>query len=139
LLRRSLPLISRAQQAGMLHHGREGVPSDASRGRVLAQEGVRLGCHHCQGVMANISQVQESSLPLELARVSAARGSKFGQYMLGYFYQNGRFGLTVDFTAAVKYFQLALAHNYCEVQYDLGFLYDMGIFVEQNYAEASRL
>ncbi len=70
---------SRAEHADMLYHCREGVPSDASRGRVLAQEGVRLGCHHCQGVMANISQVQESSLPLESARESAARGSKFGQ------------------------------------------------------------
>jgi hypothetical protein len=130
---------SRAELADMLYHGREGVPSDFRRGHQLAEEGMRLGCHHCQGVMANIWEMQESSLPLELARESAGKGSKFGQYILGDFYQNGRFGLTVDFTAAVKYYQLAVAQNYCEAQYDLGFLYDMGIFVEQNNAEAMRL
>ena len=63
-------LPSRADLADMLIEGREGVPIDSKRGLVLAEEGVRLGCHHCQGVVAKSQWVhmRESSLPLELAR-----------------------------------------------------------------------
>ena len=48
---------SRAELADMLSHGREGVPTDEQRGLQLAEEGVRLGCQHCQGVMENIQLV----------------------------------------------------------------------------------
>ncbi len=134
---------SRAELADMLYHGREGVPEDWRRGLELAKEGVRLGCHHCLVVMASIQWVhverQGSSQPFVWARESAGKGSKFGQYVLGDFYQHGSFGLIIDFTAAVAHYQLAVAQNYCEAQYDFGFLYDMGIFVEQNDAEAMRL
>jgi TPR repeat protein len=134
---------SRAALADMLYHGREGVPTDFKRGLRLAKEGARWGCHHCKGVMANIrwANMLGSSQPQPLvwARESASKGSKFGQYVLGEFYQNGRFGLKEDFAAAVAHYQLAVAQNYCEAQYDLGWLYDMGIFVEQNFAEAMRL
>ena len=45
-------LPSRAVLAWLLIWGREGVAKDVTRGFELAEEGARLGCHHCQGVMA---------------------------------------------------------------------------------------
>jgi hypothetical protein len=45
-------LPSRADLADMLIDGREGVAQDSKRAFELAEEGTRLGCHHCQGVKA---------------------------------------------------------------------------------------
>ncbi len=41
-----------ALMARMLKDGREGVAQDRNRAFELVEEGARLGCHHCQGVMA---------------------------------------------------------------------------------------
>jgi hypothetical protein len=45
-------LPSRALLAWLLLDGREGVAKDDNRAFELAGEGVRLGCYHCQGVVA---------------------------------------------------------------------------------------
>ena len=44
-------LPSRALMARMLIDGREGVAQDRNRAFELVEEGARLGCHHCLGVM----------------------------------------------------------------------------------------
>jgi len=56
--------------------------------RKLAEEGVRLGCRHCQGVLAFCSFYgrgceEDGARSLELARQSSGRGSRYGQYTLG--------------------------------------------------------
>ena len=45
-------LPSRALMAWLLSDGREGVAKDEQTAFELAEEGARLGCHHCKGVMA---------------------------------------------------------------------------------------
>ncbi len=50
IIRGHLP--SRALKAWLLIDGREGVAQDWNGAFELVEEGARLGCHHCQGVMA---------------------------------------------------------------------------------------
>ena len=45
-------LPSRALLAWLFLFGREGIAQDRNRAIELVQEGARLGCHHCQGVLA---------------------------------------------------------------------------------------
>jgi len=136
-------LPSRADLADMLMLGRKGVPKDHTRGFVLAEEGVRLGCQHCQGVMARCfffgqGCSKDAARSLALARESAARGSKHGQRLLGFFYQKGLAGVVQDGTKAISMYQLAAAQNYDEAQNDLGFVNENGIGLVVDYAAALR-
>jgi TPR repeat protein len=136
-------LPSRADLADMLLLGREGVSKDRTRALALAQEGARLGCQHCQGVIARVlffgqGCSKDEARSLALARESAAKGSKYGQRLLGYFYQKGLAGVMQDRTKAVSMYQLAAAQNYDEAQNDLGFVHENGIGVVVDYAEALR-
>ncbi len=48
--------------------------------------------------------------------------------------------MEADFTTAAAQYQLTVAQNYGHAQYDLAWMYEMGlVFVEQNDAEALRL
>ena len=80
-------LPSRALKAWLLIHGREGIARDPNSAFELAEEGARLGCQHCQGVLAFCSFLGfdifcNQALTLELASVSAGSGSRYGQYTL---------------------------------------------------------
>ena len=88
LLRQAIALgnvASRADLADMLHAGREGLPRDLKKGYELAVEGVNSGCHHCAGVASHyflacnayMKSKRHELLMLQLARDSAARGSRF--------------------------------------------------------------
>ena len=79
---------SLALKAWLLLFGREGVAKDGKRGFGLAEEGVRLGCHHCQGVVARCyldgcGCEADEARSLELARESSGKGSRYGQCVLG--------------------------------------------------------
>ena len=50
-------LPSRALLAWMLLDGRNGVPKDHRRAFELVEEGARLGCHHCQGLLAECYKI----------------------------------------------------------------------------------
>lgn len=45
-------LLSLALKAWLLIRGRDGIKRDIMKAFVLAEEGARLGCHHCQELMA---------------------------------------------------------------------------------------
>jgi TPR repeat protein len=120
-------LSSRAIKAWMLLYGREGVAQDCNAAFELAEEGARLGCHHCQGVMAARYLVDfgirvDTALSLELARKSSGKGSKYGQYVLGGWYHYGFGGVAQDYAQAIALYQLAAAQNLDEAQHQLGFL-----------------
>jgi len=115
--------------------GREGVDQDAERGFELAEEGARLGCHHCQGVMAYIyqegyaflqdepgsrPQVIDDACSLELALESSGRGSRYGQFTLGQLHHNGKGGLARDRAQAVAFYRLAAAQGLDLAQFILG-------------------
>ena len=136
-------LPSRALMAWLLISGREGVAKDRKRAFGLVEEGVRLGCPHCQGVLAHcycwgfgcdIDYAQS----LELARESAGRGSRYGQLTLGKQHYLGYVGLVLDYTQALAFFRLAAAQGFDGAQIDLGNMYYFGNGVARDYAEALR-
>ena len=72
---------SRAPLAWMLAFGRQGVAKDRSRAFELADQGARLGCNDCQGMVALCRALgygcpKDAALALQLARASALAGSK---------------------------------------------------------------
>jgi TPR repeat protein len=135
-------LPSRALMAHMMLDGREGVAVDHKRGFELVEEGARLGCHHCQGVMAECYRwgygcVRDKARSFELARESSGKGSRYGQYALGQLFRHGQGGAQ-DNAQAVVFYRLAAAQNLDEAQCMLGFMYTRGFGVAQDHAEALR-
>jgi TPR repeat protein len=125
--------------------GREGIAQDRNGAFELVEEGARLGCHHCQGVMAWFYKgkygsgcEEDEARSLELARVSSGKGSRYGQYMLGELYHLGRGGVAQDDAQAVTLYRLAAAQNLDWAQCSLGFMYYYGWDVAKDDAEALR-
>jgi TPR repeat protein len=116
-------LPSRAHMAWLLLDGREGVAKDDNRGFDLAEEGARLGCHHCQGVLATCYTSgygcdEDTARSLQLARESSGKGSRYGQYVLGL-----SFGVNdgvEDRARALALYRLAAAQNLDAAQLQLG-------------------
>ena len=136
-------LLSRADLADMLIVGREGIAQDHKRAFALVEEGGRLGCHHCEGVMARcyffgLGCAKNAARSLSLARASAGKGSKYGQLVLGRLYQEGKGGVAQDYAAAVAQFRLAAAQGYDDAQNWLGCMYNVGYGVALDHAEALR-
>jgi len=136
-------LPSRALKAWLLICGREGIVKDEGRGFELAEEGARLGCHHCQGVLAYCycwghGCERDVARSLELARESSGRGSRYGQLTLGTLLGLGEGGLAVDHAQALAFYRLAAAQGLDEAQYSLGFMYFHGDGVARDAAEAMR-
>ena len=141
LLRQAIDLghlPSRADLADMHYTGRQGVAFDMKRAKELVEDGARLGCHHCQGVLARSLMRTNGAKSLALANESAAKGSCYGQRVLGYMHQKGLAGVTVDYAKAVSFYQLAAAQHYDEAQNDLGFISCEGVGVEVDYLESLR-
>ncbi len=137
-------LPSRAIKAWLLIYGREGVAQDWKRGFELVKEGARLGCHHCQGVMAKCygkgyGCVKDKARSLELAFESSERGSRYGQYALGKLYEFGAGRFARDHAQAVVFHGLAAAQGLDSAQCELGDMYSKGFGVAQDLAEALRL
>jgi TPR repeat protein len=127
-------------------NGREGVSLDQKRAFKLAKEGARLGCHHCQGVMARCYRYgygirRDEARSLELARESSGSGlgSRYGQYVLGVLYECGRGGVAQDYAQALALYRLAAAQNFDGAQLGLGYMYYLGFGVVEDHAEALRL
>jgi TPR repeat protein len=137
-------LPSRALKAWLLIDGREGVAEDQKETFKLAEEGARWGCHHCQGVLAyclwgGYGCVEDKARSLNFARESAGRGSKYGQYALGWLHQRGGGGIDVDNTQALSFYRLAAAQGLDEAQYEIGDMYRHGWFgVSLDHDEALR-
>jgi TPR repeat protein len=129
---------SRALEAWLLIRGREGVEKDASRGFKLAEDGARLGCRHCQGVVAycfcfgcGCERDEAQSLPLALE--SSERGSRYGQLTLGVLHYREE-----EYAQSVAFYRLAAAQGLDEAQYELGIMYYNGFGVVLDDAEALR-
>jgi TPR repeat protein len=142
---------SRALKAWLLVNGREGVAKDEEFGFELAEEGARLGCHHCQGVVAlcywrGCGCERDAARSLELARESSGRGSRYGQLVLGSFYSNDaafyndRAGVLAleDYAQAAAFYRLAAAQGLDDAQYVMGIIYYNGFGVVGDDDEAHR-
>ena len=136
-------LPSRALKAWLLLEGREGVAQDHIEAFKLVKEGTRLGCHHCQGVMAlcyrsGFGCMSNAARSLELAHKSSDMDSRYGQYVLGDMYWYSRGG-PARFAQALAVYRLAAAQNLDGAQYMLGLMYDLSLGVAEDNAEALRL
>jgi TPR repeat protein len=145
-------LPSRALKAWLLVRGRAGVAEDRKAAAALANEGLGLGCHHCQGVMAYCHfvgfggyttldpYVFDEDRALELARESSEKGSRYGQHALGELLHD-QFGSAVqrDDSQAVVFYRAAAAQGLDAAQCSLGKMYQCGYGVAQDNAEALRL
>jgi TPR repeat protein len=132
-------LPSRALMAWLKLEGREGVVNNEDAAFELAEVGARLGCHHCQGVMAEYLSWFNSPQWLEYAQKSSEKSSRYGQLALGELYFSGRLGVEQDYDKAVALFRLAAAQGLDMAQWRLGYMYFMGYGVAQDYTEALQL
>ena len=152
-------LPSLALMAWLLIHGREGIARDTKAALELAEEGTRLGCHHCQGVLVccmtktepiiihDVHMLeddhQSEARQLAHAIASCQSGSIYGQYALG---ELRLYGLCGDAYAnddndaeALVLFQLAAEQNLDRAQLQLGkILYRNGLCPPEQHAEALR-
>ena len=112
----------------------------------MAAAGAAMGCPHSKGAQALClmeygychGDLQSKKKGLELAEESAAAGSCFGQFAVGWCYYQGR-GVKPDYTKAVLFWRLAEAQGYAYAQFNLGTMFEKGKGVERNYTEAVRL
>ena len=117
-----------AELAWLLMWGRAGLPEDKHAALRVAQEGVRLGCAHCKGVLA-VSYAWGAGCPrdleraMRLARDSAAAGSKYGRYALGRLHLNGEGGAAQADAVVVAEFRVAADEQLDAAQWGMGFLY----------------
>jgi uncharacterized protein len=137
-------LPSRARLAWMFLWGREGIAEDYNRAFELAEEQTRLGCHHCQGVVALCCWWGwrcdvDMARSLQLARKSSGRGSRYGQYTLGFWYHMGGEELSHDPAQSLALYRLAADQGLDVAQVSLGSLYYLGRGVAQDLDAALRL
>jgi len=136
-------LPSRALKAWMLISGSKGVAQDCNQAFKLVEEGTRLGCHHCQGVMAWCYRYghgirTNEALSWKLARESSGKNSRYGQCLLGMLHSYGEGGLVLNKAQALAFYRLAAEQNLDNAQYMLGNIYRCGYGVAKDYAEALR-
>lgn len=137
-------LPSHALKAWMLIHGREGLTQDWEQAFKLAGEGARMGCHHCQGVLAlcywgGYGCATSKARALELAAQSSGKGSRYGHFTLGWLRRLGQGGLMRDNAEAFNFFRMASDQNLDGAQYVLGDMHLKGIGTTQDYTESLRM
>jgi TPR repeat protein len=141
IIRGHLP--SRALKAWMLLGGREGVAKVCNAAFELVEEGARLCCHHCQGIMAccyldGYGCVRNAARSLELAHESSGKGSRYGQFVLGRLFRLGEGDIAEDYAQALAFYRLAAAQNLDGAQWILGYMYYDSDGVAQDFAKALR-
>ena len=147
-------LPSRALMAWLLVWGREGIAKDQGRALELVEEGVHMGCKHCQGVLAfcihndqwymvgdtivmRDDDPAQEQLMLRSALHSSESGSRYGHYVLGKLYcdQDGNIG-----DRALYLWQQAADQGLDAAQLEMGHsLYSNGTGNLDDYPEALRL
>jgi TPR repeat protein len=145
---RSGHLPSRALLAWIFMFAREGIAKNQNTAIELVQEGTRLGCHHCQGVLAyclwnchNKRRIvidedgivgDEDPPPscAEMALASSTRGSAYGHFVLG---------ILADESETLGYFRRAAEQHLDAAQYELGkFMHQGGFCASSQYDETLR-
>jgi TPR repeat protein len=122
-------LPSMAPLAWILIHGRRGVLRDYPQATKLAAEGNLKGCTHCAGVLSlcllqGWGVARDVERAWQLARKSAAAGSRYGQFalatLLDQISQNDVETVVAQKLAQAQY-QLSAAQGLDAAQYALGF------------------
>jgi TPR repeat protein len=134
---------SHAHLSDMLIDGRAGVAKDTNRAFAFASFGAALGCAHSKGALGCCYVVgdgvaEDEARGLALGRESAAAGSCFGQYVVGWFYYFGSGGVAEDDAETIQWFRLAAEQGHAGAQFILGHMFEDGDDVAQDTAEAIR-
>ena len=125
--------------ATLLLEGREGVPIHYEKAYRLAEIGDKKGCSACSGVLARCLYngkgcAQDKTLALQLAHKSAASGSHFGYFMVGWKnYDDG------DYANAFQMWQIAADLELATAQVNLGFMFANGEGVPKDERKAFQL
>jgi len=125
-------------------HGRQGVPLEPQSGYDAAVQACRLGCPHGSGVIAyclvrGIGCRRSRERAVELARASAAAGSRYGQFVMGWMHRYGCGVFVRRHNAqALAYFRLAAQQGLDLAQCSLGDMHADGHCVALDLAEAMR-
>ncbi len=127
-------LPSRAMAAWLHIHGREGIAQDHRRAFELVEEGTRAGCHHCQGMLAlcywgGYGCAKNSAQCLMLAKESCSKGSRYGQFVMGWLLRLRQGGPAYDNVQAAKFYALAAEQNFDGAQHALADMYLGGMGV----------
>jgi TPR repeat protein len=129
--------------SNMLFEGRLDVPQDVKRACELASTGVSLGCAHSKGVLGRClvdvardwDYMGDTLMTgLNLGRESAAAGSCFGQFAVGYYFHV----YALDYDEALRLYRLAADQGYAAAQHSLGAMFSNGEGVTQDHEEAVR-
>jgi len=113
---------SMAALAEILAQGMDGVKADHERMDQLLRRGMEKNCFHCMGVIAsrnfnwNLRKYSiDPGVCFELARNSASRGSKYGEFALG-------FAILSDYNGkeAWEHFESAAGQGHAGALYKLG-------------------
>jgi TPR repeat protein len=125
--------------ATLLLEGSEGVPINYEKAYMLAEIGAKKGCSACSGVLARCLYngtgcVQDKTLALRLAHKSAASGSHFGYFVVGWKnYDDG------DYANAYQMWQIAAELGLAAAQVNLGFMLVNGEGVPKDERKAFQL
>jgi hypothetical protein len=134
-------LPSRALKAWLLFDGREGVAKDHKKAYELAEQGARLGCHHCQGVLSfcywgGFGCKADDARSFELAGESSAKGSSYGQLTLGFLHFCVVDGHQLEECQALELFRLAAVQGLDMAQFQLAEMYFYGLGIAEDINEA---
>ena len=73
---------------------------------------------------------------VKFANESSSKGSRYGQYVLGRMYQSGIKGLECSYDKANTLYQQAAAQGLDAAQVSVGWMYNLGLGVDRDFAEA---
>ena len=135
--------VEGATLAEMLFFNSLSKLADFKRAFEVSAIGANLGCPHNKGILSccyayGRGVAEDRVKGFELARQSAADGSRIGQYSIGKCYLMG-WGVARDGTEAVRLWLLAAAQGNAVAQNNLGCMFRDGHGVAQDDAEAVRL
>ncbi len=119
--------LALAHLSWLLLFGGAGVPHDRARAFELLRSRECARCCHCQGCISccyaeGWGTEKNPTLALHLAQQSAAAGSVFGLYMMGWLHDNGIAVAAVNQPLALAFYERAAAAGLAAAQNNAGFM-----------------
>lgn len=123
---------------GLSYYQGEGVVKDLQEAKRLFEKSSAQGYDIAQLFIGRILEDTNASCDEIVAayKKAAEMGCAESQNYLGYWYEEGKNGLPVDYQEAYRWYQKAAEQGDSYAQYDIGWLFDNGLGVKENKREA---
>lgn len=123
---------------GLSYYKGEGVVKDLQEAKRLFEKSSAQGYDIAQLFIGRILEDTNASCDEIVAayKKAAEMGCAEAQVYLGYWYEEGKNGLPVDYQEAYRWYQKAAEQGDSYAQYDIGWLFDNGLGVKENKREA---